>query len=124
MSVHSPPTPPSRPTHSMTGINTVIFYSTTIFALAGVENAFLGTVMVGVLNVVITTLSGYLVDKAGRKILLTRGKCVGAWPGAACICIGACCSERALFTSRPPSPTKQNNPHPHPNQAPGSCGPP
>lgn len=57
----------------MTGINTVIFYSTTIFALAGVQNAFLGTVMVGVLNVVITTLSGYLVDKAGRKILLTLG---------------------------------------------------
>lgn len=57
----------------MTGINTVIFYSTTIFALAGVQNAFLGTVMVGVLNVIITCLSGYLVDKAGRKILLTTG---------------------------------------------------
>lgn len=58
---------------AMTGINTVIFYSTTIFALAGVENAFLGTVLVGVLNVIITMLSGYLVDKAGRKVLLTTG---------------------------------------------------
>ncbi len=58
---------------AMTGINTVIFYSTTIFALAGVKNAFLGTVLVGVLNVVITMVSGYLVDKAGRKVLLTTG---------------------------------------------------
>ncbi|GAB5031859.1 sugar transporter [Nannochloropsis oceanica] len=58
---------------AMTGINTVIFYSTTIFALAGVENAFLGTVLVGVLNVFITMVSGYLVDKAGRKVLLTGG---------------------------------------------------
>ncbi|TFJ81668.1 hypothetical protein NSK_006919 [Nannochloropsis salina CCMP1776] len=58
---------------AMTGINTVIFYSTTIFALAGVENAFLGTVLVGILNVIITMVSGYLVDKAGRKVLLTGG---------------------------------------------------
>lgn len=58
---------------AMTGINTVIFYSTTIFKMAGVQNAFLGTVLVGVLNVLMTMVSGYMVDKAGRKVLLTGG---------------------------------------------------
>ena len=58
---------------AMTGINSVIFYSTTIFTFAGVQEPIIGTIAVGVLNVILTIVSGYLVDKLGRKVLLTSG---------------------------------------------------
>lgn len=58
---------------AMTGINAVIFYSTTIFANAGVSEPILCTIAVDILNVILTMLSGYLVDKLGRKILLITG---------------------------------------------------
>ena len=58
---------------AMTGINSIIFYSTTIFTFAGVQEPIIGTVAVGVLNVILTIISGYLVDKTGRKLLLTSG---------------------------------------------------
>jgi hypothetical protein len=74
----------------MTGINTVIFYSTTIFKMAGVQNAFLGTVLVGVLNVLMTMVSGYMVDKAGTS--LARMPTI-TWSTRCCVCgrcVGAC----------------------------------
>ncbi|CAN0326115.1 unnamed protein product, partial [Hapterophycus canaliculatus] len=66
---------------AFTGINTVIFYSTTIFELAGVDNtvrlqtggAVLATVSVGLTLVVMTSVSGSLVDKAGRRSLMLIG---------------------------------------------------
>ncbi|CAM9978002.1 unnamed protein product [Laminaria digitata] len=63
---------------AVTGINTVIFYSTTIFELAGVENTVLATVSVGVTLVVMTSVSGVLVDKAGRRSLMIIGTVVMA----------------------------------------------
>eukprot|EP00752_Nemacystus_decipiens_P016243 g14523.t1 len=63
---------------AFTGINTVIFYSTTIFELAGVHNTVLATVSVGLTLVVMTSVSGGLVDKAGRRSLMLLGTLVMA----------------------------------------------
>lgn len=58
---------------AFTGINSVIFYSTTIFGFAGFDQAILATASVGIVNFVVTVLSASLVDKMGRKILLVIG---------------------------------------------------
>ncbi|CAN0286427.1 unnamed protein product [Ectocarpus fasciculatus] len=63
---------------AFTGINTVVFYSTTIFELAGVDNTVLATVSVGLTLVVMTSVSGSLVDKAGRRSLMLIGTLVMA----------------------------------------------
>eukprot|EP00903_Cladosiphon_okamuranus_P010828 g10229.t1 len=63
---------------AFTGINTVIFYSTTIFELAGVHNTVLATVSVGLTLVVMTSVSGGLVDKAGRRNLMLLGTSIMA----------------------------------------------
>ncbi|CAM9919323.1 unnamed protein product [Pylaiella littoralis] len=63
---------------AFTGINTVIFYSTTIFEMAGVEKTVLATVAVGLTLVVMTSVSGGLVDKAGRRSLMIIGTVVMA----------------------------------------------
>jgi MFS family permease len=57
----------------MTGINTVMLYSAKIFQCAGVTNPFFATVAVGVVNVLVTIISVYLVDSYGRKPLLLIG---------------------------------------------------
>jgi len=54
----------------MTGINAVIFYSTTIFGFAGVKEDILATISVTALNVVMTIVSVNLVDRLGRRSLL------------------------------------------------------
>jgi sugar porter (SP) family MFS transporter len=58
---------------AMTGINSVIFYSTTIFGFAGVSEAILATASVGVVNLFATILAANLVDKHGRKTLILTG---------------------------------------------------
>ncbi|CAM9194217.1 unnamed protein product [Phaeothamnion confervicola] len=58
---------------ALVGINSVILYSTTIFALAGVSNGILGTVVVGVVNVLVTVVAVALVDRVGRRVLLLGG---------------------------------------------------
>jgi SP family arabinose:H+ symporter-like MFS transporter len=58
---------------AFTGINSVVFYSTTIFAIAGFKNAILATVMWGVVNLLSTIGSASLMDKYGRKIFLIIG---------------------------------------------------
>ena len=57
------------------GINAVMFFSTGIFKNAGLEKeeAKLATVIVGVVNVAMTVVSMFIVDKAGRKKLLIAG---------------------------------------------------
>lgn len=60
----------------MTGINTVIYYAPTIFQMAGFKSAsaaISATVGVGVINVLMTVVSIWLVDKIGRKPLLYIG---------------------------------------------------
>jgi hypothetical protein len=70
---------------AMTGINSVIFYSTSIFQSAGVDNPILGTVLVGVLNVIMTTVSGYLVSHGPPPvIMLSQGPFCFSQGGRTC----------------------------------------
>jgi MFS transporter, SP family, galactose:H+ symporter len=56
-----------------TGINTVIYYAPTIFQFAGLAEAtasIAATVGIGVVNVLVTLVAIWLVDRAGRRPLL------------------------------------------------------
>jgi SP family galactose:H+ symporter-like MFS transporter len=60
----------------LVGINTVIYYAPTIFSFAGfgtASAAILATSIVGVVNVLATILSLFLVDRLGRRPLLIGG---------------------------------------------------
>lgn len=57
----------------VTGINTVIYYAPQIFQFAGfasAKSAIYATTWVGILNVLMTLVGLWLVDKAGRRALL------------------------------------------------------
>ncbi|XP_022894567.1 sugar transporter ERD6-like 6 [Olea europaea var. sylvestris] len=54
----------------LSGINGVIFYSTTIFESAGISSGNAATVGVGAIQVIATAISTWLVDKTGRRVLL------------------------------------------------------
>ncbi|MFA5105309.1 MAG: sugar porter family MFS transporter, partial [Candidatus Margulisiibacteriota bacterium] len=59
-----------------TGINTIIYYAPTIFEFAGFGShkvAILATVGVGTVNVLMTVVAIWLLDKLGRKPLLYIG---------------------------------------------------
>jgi SP family galactose:H+ symporter-like MFS transporter len=61
---------------SITGINTVIYYAPQIFQLAGfqaAQTALLATVLVGAVNVAVTIISLWLIDRVGRRPLLICG---------------------------------------------------
>ena len=60
------------------GINAIMYYSTKIFATAGVGagNSFTSSVIVGLVNLVFTFIAIALVDKAGRRALLLIGMAV------------------------------------------------
>ncbi|KAL8514361.1 hypothetical protein ACS0TY_013466 [Phlomoides rotata] len=55
----------------LSGTNGVIFYSTTIFESAGISSSNAATVGVGIIQVIATALSTWMVDKTGRRILLS-----------------------------------------------------
>ncbi len=57
------------------GINAIMYYSTKIFATAGVgvKDAFMSSVIVGLVNVVFTFVAIAFVDRAGRRALLLIG---------------------------------------------------
>ncbi len=60
----------------ITGINTVIYYAPRIFQLAGfptAESSILATVWIGTINVIMTLVGLWLVDKIGRRALLLGG---------------------------------------------------
>jgi len=60
----------------ITGINTIIYYAPTIFKFAGFTSdkaALLATTWVGIVNVLMTFVAIYLLDKVGRKPLLLFG---------------------------------------------------
>jgi SP family arabinose:H+ symporter-like MFS transporter len=59
----------------LSGINAVMYYSTRIFATAGVgiEDAFTATVLIGCVNLVFTLVALVSVDRAGRRPLLLIG---------------------------------------------------
>jgi len=60
----------------MTGINTIIYYAPTIFEFAGFGShkvSILATVGVGVVNVLMTVVAIWFIDRLGRKPLLYVG---------------------------------------------------
>lgn len=60
----------------ITGINTVIYYAPTILQFAGfhsASSAILATVGVGIVNMVMTIVALFLVDRVGRRPLLLIG---------------------------------------------------
>ncbi|XP_021600270.1 sugar transporter ERD6-like 6 isoform X2 [Manihot esculenta] len=52
------------------GINGVLFYSSTIFGTAGISNSNAATFGLGAIQVIATGVTTWLVDKAGRRLLL------------------------------------------------------
>lgn len=54
----------------MTGINAIMFYAESIFKQANVQNGDLGSVLVGVVQVLFTAVAAVIMDRAGRKLLL------------------------------------------------------
>jgi len=62
----------------VTGINTVIYYAPTIIQSAGIPSAsgaILATAGIGMVNVLMTIVSMWLLDRAGRRPLLLVGIC-------------------------------------------------
>lgn len=54
----------------LSGINGVLFYSTSIFANAGISSSNAATVGLGAIQVIATGVATWLVDKSGRRMLL------------------------------------------------------
>ena len=60
----------------VTGINAIIYYAPAIFEQAGLSNAsdaILATMSIGVVNVLFTIISLFLIDRLGRRPLLIIG---------------------------------------------------
>ncbi len=60
----------------VTGINTVIYYAPTIIQSAGIPSAsgaILATAGIGLVNVIMTVVSMWLIDRVGRRPLLLTG---------------------------------------------------
>ncbi|KAK9270506.1 hypothetical protein L1049_026087 [Liquidambar formosana] len=54
----------------LSGVNGVLFYSTTIFESAGVTSSSAATCLLGAVQVIATGVTTWLVDKSGRRLLL------------------------------------------------------
>jgi sugar porter (SP) family MFS transporter len=61
--------------NQLSGINAIIYYAPRIFELtgAGASTALLGTMGIGVVNLLFTLVGMALIDRAGRKWLMTLG---------------------------------------------------
>jgi MFS transporter, SP family, arabinose:H+ symporter len=59
----------------LSGINSVLYYAPMVFETSGVgrDNAFLQTIILGLVFVVTTVIAMALIDKIGRKVLLIVG---------------------------------------------------
>uniref|UniRef100_A0A146P6K2 Major facilitator superfamily (MFS) profile domain-containing protein n=1 Tax=Fundulus heteroclitus TaxID=8078 RepID=A0A146P6K2_FUNHE len=57
----------------LSGINAIFYYSTAIFAQAGVSQPVYATIGVGVINTIFTLVSVALVDRTGRRTLTLVG---------------------------------------------------
>jgi sugar porter (SP) family MFS transporter len=71
----------------ITGINTVIYYGPQIFQMAGVASntaSILATALVGGVNVLLTLVAIFFVDRVGRKPLLYAG-CAGMFVALAAL---------------------------------------
>ncbi|KAF9612328.1 hypothetical protein IFM89_038931 [Coptis chinensis] len=54
----------------LSGINGILFYSSNIFKAAGISSSNVATLGLGVIQVLATGVTTWLVDKAGRRLLL------------------------------------------------------
>ncbi|EXB37263.1 Sugar transporter ERD6-like 6 [Morus notabilis] len=54
----------------LSGINAVLFYSTNIFQSAGISSGNAATCAIGAIQVLATAITTWLLDKAGRRLLL------------------------------------------------------
>jgi MFS transporter, SP family, arabinose:H+ symporter len=59
--------------NQLSGINIVFYFAPRLLALAGLENATLSAVSLGVTNLIFTFVGLYLIDKIGRRSLLYIG---------------------------------------------------
>ena len=61
--------------NQVSGINFILYYAPRIFEAAGIDqsNTLVASVPIGVVNLVFTLLGMYLIDKMGRKQLMTIG---------------------------------------------------
>ena len=89
----------------ITGINTVIYYAPKIFETAGFTSAtvaILATLGIGIVNVVATVFSVWLLDRVGRRILLIIGSlgmaCSLGFLSAAFFSQSAMIDQIALFS--------------------------
>ena len=57
----------------LSGINCVIYYSTSIFSSAGMHSPLLAACLVNGVNVIMTQISASAVDRAGRRVLMMAG---------------------------------------------------
>ncbi len=79
----------------ITGINAIFYYAPTIFEKTGIpqENAFLQTIIIGLVNVGFTVLAIYLIDRRGRRPLLL----IGTSAMAVCLLVTAWAFHSATF---------------------------
>ena len=61
--------------NQVSGINFVLYYSPRIFETAGIDqsNTLIASIPIGAVNLIFTLLGMYLIDKMGRKQLMTIG---------------------------------------------------
>ena len=59
--------------NQVSGINFVLYYSKRIFNDAGIEDALLASIPIGVINLIFTFVGLYLIDRLGRKQLMYIG---------------------------------------------------
>lgn len=55
----------------LSGINAVMFYAETIFEEAKFKDSSLASVVVGLIQVLFTATAALIMDRAGRRLLLT-----------------------------------------------------
>nr|XP_020450679.1 solute carrier family 2, facilitated glucose transporter member 8 isoform X1 [Monopterus albus] len=82
----------------MSGINAIMFYAETIFEQAHFKKSDLASVIVGLIQVVFTAVAALIMDKAGRKVLLTIS-------GAAMAMSATAFGVYFHLTPKPPSTT-------------------
>jgi len=54
----------------MSGVNSIVFFSSNVFRQVGIQSTALASLAVGVVNMAGTVLSGFLVERAGRVKLM------------------------------------------------------
>jgi|TARA_R100001143_G_scaffold63332_1_gene69770 SP family galactose:H+ symporter-like MFS transporter len=82
----------------LSGINAVIYYAPTVFQEAGFDSGstqLMATIGVGVVNVLMTLVGMYLIDRIGRRRLLFLGF-VGTALGLGMIAVGAATGIQSL----------------------------